>query len=161
MDLLRTLNILGKVKKTLFDKKKHGNIEEEYINNQIRAVDSIIAFTNIMLEHFSAETLEKIIVDRSANKELLKGLTEEANMEDENIEIKDPKKYETIFTKNIILRLNHKLVISIVSYDGKKYIILEPQKYMKHTLEWVNWPNFKFPAEILDENRNRLNVENR
>jgi hypothetical protein len=165
MSILKTLNILKNVKKTLFDKRKHGNIEEEYINNQIRAIDSIIIFTDIMLKHFSVETLEKIMKDELANIDLLKELTEEryceSNMENKDIEIKNMKKYETSFTKDIILRLNHKLVISIVLYDGRKYIILEPQKYLKHTLKWVNWPNLKFPAEIIYENRKRIKDENK
>jgi hypothetical protein len=162
MDFLKALNILEKVKKSLFDKREHGNFEEEYINNQIKAIDSIIGFTNIMLKHFSVETLEKIMKDELGNIDLLRELTEgsncESNIENEDIE---NKRHETLFTKDIILRLNHKLVISIVLYDGKKYIILEPKKYLKHTLKWANRPNFKFPVEIIDENRKRINDDNK
>jgi len=160
MNIHGTLDILKKTRKSLIDKEKQENTEEN-INNQIKAIDGIVAFTNVVLKHFSPDTLEKIMKDEQANKEVLKELIDKYESAAGNDNIGENKKYETIFTKDIILRLNHKLTISIVLYGGRKYIILEPKKYLKHVLRWVNWPNLKFPSEIIYDGKNRINDENK
>ena len=165
MNILRAINILEKAKKHFFETKRHGNTREEYVNSQIKAIDKIIEFTNIMVKHFSEETLEKIIQDESVNIDLLRELNEEEiyyenNMENKDIENRENKNYETLYSKNIILRVNHKLVYSTVLYSGKKYIILEPKKYLKDIAKWVNWSNFKFLSEIIEANKRIINDEN-
>jgi hypothetical protein len=77
-----------------------------------------------------------------------------------NTETKNNGIYENIYITDIRLLPNHKLKFSIIKYNEQTYMIIDPQKFSRKMLQYINWGNFKFPIEIIKEKRKKINETN-
>jgi hypothetical protein len=161
MDFSRTISVLEKMLQNLDEKWEKGILNGELVKTDIKALENIIKFTNMILSNFPEEMIEKIANDDIEQKEnILKGIIEKYNIQN-NGEMIAGEEYETIYTDEIKLMIGKRILFSVVNYGGNKYVLLEPQRFMRNMLQWKNWgERFNFPKEIIKKNRKIINEIN-
>jgi hypothetical protein len=152
------VDILETIKEDLIEKYEEG---DESIKRKIKALRSIIKFVQIMFRSFPKGFIKKILIeDTEKNNDAMKKIITQYNSNKEMCtrenDGNDIDIIEDLYNGEIKLMINHKMEYKIIKYKGQKYIMIEPQKYNKNTLQWNNWENFIFPKEILQENRKRI-----
>jgi hypothetical protein len=159
MNISEAVDILEGIRQSLIKEYDNNNHEDELIKNKIGALKYIIKFTHIIFRCFPKGFIKKIVKeDTKRNDNMTKEIIEIYN-ENNKTELNDDENLiEKIYTEEIKLRNNYRLLFSVIKYKGKKYIIIEPKKYNRNILQWINWERFNFPAEIIKENQFRKKI---
>ena len=154
MNFGETLKILEIMQKILVKKSETYSGNSGFLRAEIKALKNIMDFTNIVLNNFPKGMVQKIINSSTVNdSSMVKELIN-------NYELINDENYENIYIDEVKIIHNYKLMYSMIKYKGKKYIILEPLQLVKDTSSWENWENFKFPMEILAENKKMIKEAN-
>jgi hypothetical protein len=155
MNLSESIEILEIMQQNLSEEYETGNDEDEKIKvkEEIRALKNIMRFINIIFKSFPRGLIKKIIKeDTVRHTNMSKRILDQYYKNNDNT-AEDNENYEYIYTADVKLFLGHKIIVSIVKYKERKYIIMEPQEYDRKKFYYTNWGSFKFPIEIIKENK--------
>jgi hypothetical protein len=145
MDMLNkdTFEILEERKKYLLQKKqKNGDDinKNGYINREIGALDRVINFTKLVLKNFPKETIENMI-----NKYELD------NINDYSKDLNTENECEIIYTYEKEIMTTYKINISFIKQNTRKYILIEPKKYVIGKNKWENRGKYRITPTIMEE----------
>ncbi|MDR2731343.1 MAG: hypothetical protein LBB81_10675 [Treponema sp.] len=156
MNISEAIGILKDIKQSL----KENYTDDEFKNNKIDALDTIINFSRMMYNFYQNGTVRKMIEqDKIKNYNLLNNIIEK-HILNEKIDYNE-ELVERVYSDEIKLKFNHRLVYSMIKYNDDKYIIIEPKIYNKSMDKWINWQAYKFPIKLFnaDEFRNKFKEE--
>ena len=139
---LRTLDILEKRKNYLLKKEPASAAKNAYQEAEIKALESILGFTEMVLTKVPIEMIEKCIEE----------YTSENNISDKDMPEED------IYNDHKILRAgvaysakNHKVLYSFIEKDNRNFILLRGRKFNPARIGWETNGVFLFSKTTLDK----------
>jgi hypothetical protein len=80
MNLSETIRVIKKMKRYLSEKKQAGNINKDLIRAEINAIENIVDFTNLVLNNFPKDAVQKLInTDTVKNSSMKKEIIDKQN----------------------------------------------------------------------------------
>ena len=121
MNVAEYINILDEMKETLVERYESGNMQDELLNNKIKALRYVLKFMRIIFRCFPSGFIKKIVKDDTIRNNNMSREIIETYLQNNQVEMNVENEVERIYSDEIKLMPNYKLIFQAVQKTRSRY----------------------------------------